>query len=70
MPKPAPAKYDVALKVRRSLLIWLDPAMQEHAPASGKPGRRPSPPMPPSSIVDQGAVWSVADAAPGHRHGR
>lgn len=50
MTKPAPAKYqttnwrdyNAALKARGSLLIWLDPAMQWYAPASGKPGRQPT----------------------------
>ncbi len=48
MTKPAPAKYkttnwrdyNAALKVRGSLLIWLDPAMPWYAPASGKPGHQ------------------------------
>ncbi|XZG70536.1 IS5 family transposase [Chitinibacteraceae bacterium HSL-7] len=47
MTKPAPAKYkttnwhdyNAALKARGSLLIWLDPAMAWHTPASGQPGR-------------------------------
>jgi hypothetical protein len=33
------ATYNAALKVRRSLTIWLDKDMQWYAPASGKRGR-------------------------------